>query len=255
MPHDVLAQTPDEPLLFRALRIARRRAVWAVMVFTVVLASTTAFALYLPNLFRASAVVLVERRLQDVLRPAATDEVESRLHVIKQEVLSRARLTELINRFNLYADLRNRGDMDAALEQVRRDIRVELTGPEQVSGRAKTVAFNLTFTGSSRTGVADVTNAIAAFYVAENQQMRSEEAARTTQFLLAQMKDAQAQLDQNDTQVKAYTNRHAGELPQQVEVNLATLERAARMMPSLRFIGSLSLSRSAIPESMIDLHG
>ena len=37
--------------------------------------------------------------------------------------------------------------MDTALEQVRRDIEMELTGPEQVSGRSKTVAFKLTVHG------------------------------------------------------------------------------------------------------------
>jgi polysaccharide biosynthesis transport protein len=212
--------------MLHALRLFRRRWVLAVVVFGVVLAAAAAFALSLPDLYRASAVVLVERRLQDAFVSAdGSDEVESRLLVIKQEVLSRARLTDLIKRFDLYPDLQVRGDMNAALEQVRRDIHVDLTSPEQVSGRGRTVAFNLTFTGSSPSGVSEVTNAIAAFYVAQNHQMRSEEAARTTQFLEAQMKDARAQLDQNETQVEAYTTRHAGELPQQVEVNLATLER------------------------------
>jgi uncharacterized protein involved in exopolysaccharide biosynthesis len=70
-----------------------------------------------------------------------------------------------------------------------------------------------------------VTNAIAAFYVAQNQQIRSEDAARITQFLGEQMRDARTQLEQNQAQVEAYTDRHAGELPQQVAVNLATLER------------------------------
>ena len=115
--------------------------------------------------------------------------------------------------------------METALEQVRRDIQIELTGPEQVNGRTKTVAFNLTFTGSARETVADVTNAIAAFYVAQNNQMRFQDAARATQFLKTQMENAKAQLDQNEKQVEAYTSRHVGELPQQVDVNLATLER------------------------------
>jgi polysaccharide biosynthesis transport protein len=225
LPYDTLLPTPDESFLLRALEILRRRAVPAVVVFATILASAVAFARYLPDLFRANAVVLVERQLSETfVRPAVGGELESRLHVIKQEVLSRARLTDLIRRFDLYAELRARGDIDTALEHLRRDIQVELTGPEQ-SGRAKTVAFNLTFTGSARDTVAEVTNAIAEFYVAQNSQMRSEEATRTTQFLKAQMEDAKAQLDQNERQVEAYTSRHVGELPQQVEVNLATLER------------------------------
>ena len=109
MPYDTPSPTPDEPFVLRALEILRRRAVLAFVVFTAILVSAVAFARYLPDLFRASAVVLVERQLPEtVVRPAVSGELESRLHVIKQEILSRARLTDLINRFDLYPDLRAR---------------------------------------------------------------------------------------------------------------------------------------------------
>jgi polysaccharide chain length determinant protein (PEP-CTERM system associated) len=216
---------PDEPFPLRALAILRRRAMLAFALFTLALVAGVAVAVTLPDLFRASAIVLVERQLpESVVRPAASGELESRLHVIRQEILSRARLTELINRYDLYPDVRHT-DMERAIEQVRRDIEIELTGPEQVSGRTKTVAFNLSFTGARRESVAEVTNAIAAFYVNQNTQMRSEEAARATQFLRTQIEAAKAQMDRDEQQVKAYTSRHVGELPQQVDVNLATLER------------------------------
>jgi polysaccharide biosynthesis transport protein len=225
MVYDSYPPAPEEPFALRALQILRRRAMLSFGVFAAVLVSTVAIALALPDLFRATAVVLVERQLpESVVRPAVSGELESRLHVIRQEILSRARLTELIRRFNLYPELRRR-DMDAAIDQVRRDIEIELTGPEQVSGRTKTVAFNLSFTGARRDTVAEVTNAIAAFYVQQNDQMRSDEAARTTQFLKSQIDSAKTELDRDEQQVKAFTSRHVGELPQQVDVNLATLER------------------------------
>jgi polysaccharide biosynthesis transport protein len=225
MAYDTPAAAPEEPFVIRAFDILRRRAMLAFGVFALVLVSSVAVALSLPDLFRATAVVLVERQLPEtVVRPAVSGELESRLHVIKQEILSRARLTDLIKRYDLYPELRER-DMESAIEQVRRDIEVELTGPEQVSGRTKTVAFNLSFTGAKREAVADATNTIAAFYVAQNSQMRSEEAARTTQFLKSQIESAKTQLDRDEQQVKVYTSRHVGELPQQVDVNLATLER------------------------------
>jgi succinoglycan biosynthesis transport protein ExoP len=251
MPYD--SPIPDEPVLLRALHMLRRRWVLAVVVFGSVLAAAMAFALSLPDLYRASAVVLVERRLQDAFVKAdGSDEVESRLLMIKQEVLSRARLTDLVTRFDLYPDLRVPGDMGAALEQVRRDIRLDRTGPEQVSSLGRTIAFNLTFTGSSPTSVAEVSNAVAAFYVAQNHQMRSEEAARATQFLEAQMKEVRAQLDQNENQVEAYTTRHAGELPQQVEVNLATLER---LNTQLRLNGEQQMRALDQRDKLFDARG
>jgi succinoglycan biosynthesis transport protein ExoP len=218
---------PNEPsLVLRTLDMLRRRAILAILVSAAVIASAVSFALYLPDLFRATAVLLVERPVPETfVRPAVSGELESRLHVIKQEILSRDRLTELITRFDLYPDLRNRAPMDAVLDQMRRDIEVELTGPEQVSGRKTTVSFRLSYTGRTGATVADVTNALAAFYVAQNERMRSQEATRTTEFLKSQLDGTRKQLDQHEHEMRVYTTAHPGELPQQVEVNLAALER------------------------------
>src|SRR5262245_17758957 len=105
MAYDHFAANREESFLLRTLEILRRRKTVAVTIFTAVLVCALSFARYLPDLFRATAVVLVERQLPETfVRPAVSGELESRLHVIKQETLSRARLTELITRFNLYPD-------------------------------------------------------------------------------------------------------------------------------------------------------
>ncbi len=87
------------------------------------------------------------------------------------------------------------------------------------------MAFKLNYAGRNRDTVADVTNAIAAFYVAQNDRMRSEEAAQTTQFLKAQLDDAKKALDREEQSIKSYNTRHVGQLPQQFELNLASLDR------------------------------
>jgi polysaccharide chain length determinant protein (PEP-CTERM system associated) len=222
----MLSPSNDESLAIRVLDIIRRRRIIAVFAFSTVLASALAFAHYLPDLFQSNAVVLVERQVSEsFVRPTVTGELDSRLHVIKQEILSRVRLTELIDRFNLYPELRQQQGMEAVIDQMRKDIQVELTGPEQVSSRTKTVAFQLTYTGRDRERVADVTNAMAAFYVAQNERMRSQEATQTTLFLKAQLDESKRALDKEEATMRVYTTTHIGELPQQVSVNLATLER------------------------------
>jgi polysaccharide chain length determinant protein (PEP-CTERM system associated) len=212
--------------MLRSLEILRRRKMVALVAFVTVLASAVTFALYLPNLYRATAVVLVERPVSEqFVRAAVSGELESRLHIIKQEILSRARLTHLITRHNLYPELRRGGQIDGALEQMRRDVHVEPTGPEMLSGKIKTVAFNLSYTGETPRTVSAVTNEIAAFYVAENDAMRSGDAEKTSQFLKSQLDEAKRQLDVQEGRLRAYTAAHNGELPQQVDMNLATLER------------------------------
>ena len=89
--------TTDESLLLQAGDILRRRRSTAIVVFTTVMVTCLSLAAFLPDLFRASSVVLVERQLPDaVVRSAPGGELESRLHVIQQEVLSRANLTSLV---------------------------------------------------------------------------------------------------------------------------------------------------------------
>jgi len=226
MIHDPLSPASEESVAVRAWLILFRRRTLAFVVFATVMASAISFAIYLPNLYQASALVLVERQVSEaVVKPSASGELESRLQIIKQEILSRSRLTELVERFNLYPNLRRRGGLEAVLDQSRRDIQVDLTGPEQVNGRTKTVAFRLSYTGEARETVADVTNAIAAFYVAQNDRMRSEEATRTAEFLKGQLIEAKKQLAHHEDNVRSFTSRHVGELPQQTGVNLATLTR------------------------------
>jgi polysaccharide chain length determinant protein (PEP-CTERM system associated) len=63
------------------------------------------------------------------------------------------------------------------------------------------------------------------FYVAQNDHIRVQEATRTTEFLKEQLAATRKQLDRQESEMGSYTSSHPGQLPQQVEVNLAALER------------------------------
>lgn len=226
MSRDTLSPQSEESIAVRAFGIIRRRRLLAFTAFATVLTAAVTFALYLPDLYRASAIVLIERPLSEsFVRPAVSGEIESRLHVIKQEILSRDRLTALINRFGLYPELRKKTSFEDVLNQARNDIEVDPNGPEQVSGRSKTVTFTLSYTGNSRESVAEVTNAITSFYVQQNDLMRSEEAQRTTLFLKEQVDEAKQNLNRQEQSLRSYTSTHQSELPQAVSLNVATLQR------------------------------
>ncbi len=226
MARDILSASNERSLASRATDIFRRRKIVVLLVFAAVVAAAVSFALYLPDLYRTSATVLVERPVpESYVRSAVGGEVESRMHVIKQEVLSRARLTELIERFNLYPELRQRESMDTVLDQMRHDIEIEPNGPEQLSGRKTTVSFKLSYTGARDDAVAEVTNALAAFYVKRNEGIRSQDATRLTEFLKAQLDATKKQMERDEGAMRAYTSQHPGELPSQVDLNLHSLDR------------------------------
>ena len=205
-----------------------RRKWLALLTFLPLATIVVCVVVFLPHLYQSTAIVLVERQQvpEDFVRSTVTSAVETRLQTITQEILSRSRLEQLISRFGLYPDLRRRVSPEELIERMRKDIQLDLRSAE-VKGteRRATIAFALRYRGSDPQTVAVVTNTLASFYIEENLKVRERQAASTSEFLRIQLEQVKAKLDQQEKQVSEFKKRYAGELPQENEVNLATLER------------------------------
>lgn len=159
-----------------------RRKWLAILVFATVFLAAVSLVLGLPTLYRATAVVLVqqEQLLSSSTRAPMPGEMEQRLQSVSEEILSRARLQELITRFDLYPTLRKRGDPEAVIERMRRDIQLERKESDTRNDRSTMVAFTLSYQGWDPETVVQVTNTLASFYVGENESLRRRLAANTT---------------------------------------------------------------------------
>lgn len=202
-----------------------RRKWLAILVFALPFAAASSFLLSLPNLYRSTATVLVEPQQvpEAFVRPTVTSELETRLQTISQEILSRSRLEGLISRFGLYSDLRNQKSNEEVIGRMRRDVQLEIKSTE-VKGRSATVAFALTYRGRDPHTVALVTNTLASFFIEGNVKAREQQASGTTEFLRSQMDATKRRLDEQERWVSEFKGRYLGELPQQMQANLATLE-------------------------------
>ena len=221
-----MPQQREESIVDTVLAIWARRRFVAVVAFLTVLAGGLTVTLSLPAMYRSTASVLVQREeLRDSLvRPGLTSELEARLRTIGQEALSRARLETLLERFDLYHTLRTRSTTEEAVEQLRRDIGLELTSAEVANGRS-TIAFTLSFRGRDPDTVAQVTNSLAQFYVDENLKIRARQARGAAQLLARQVEETKQRLDEQERRVGDFKRRYIGELPEQVTANLSTLQR------------------------------
>src|SRR5438093_3021247 len=110
------------------LDIWSRRQWLAVVVFALMLAGTATVATFLPDIYRSTATVLVERHQipEAFVRSSITGELETRLQTISQEILSRAKLEDLITRLALYPEWKDRMPVEAVVEHMRHDIQLEL---------------------------------------------------------------------------------------------------------------------------------
>lgn len=209
------------------LAVWARRKWLAMLAFAAPMSAALSLIAFLPNIYSSTATVVVDRQQipETFVQSTVTSALETRLHTISQEVLSRARIEALIDRFGLYKDLRMRVPFEEIIERTRRDIKLELKRVEARGQREATVAFAVTYQGHDPRTVANVANALASFYVEENVKVRERQAMGTAEFLRVQLAETKKRLDEQEQQVSAFKRRHLGELPQQMDTNLATLER------------------------------
>jgi polysaccharide biosynthesis transport protein len=220
--------TPTPQNFDLALDAWSRRKWLALLVFLAVAGAAVTVAVSLPNLYRAAATVLVERQQvsEAFVRPSVTAELETRLQTIREDVMSRSRLSELIGRLGLYPELRPKVPLEALVARMRRDIELELKGVDSMmSGRTSTISFTISYGGRDPETVAKAANALAEMYVQGNTKIREGQATRTAEFLKAQLADVKKDLDTYDRRADDFRLSHIGELPQQVDTNLASLER------------------------------
>ena len=200
-------------------RIVARR--WPILgaSFVVVLAPIQAGITVLPELFQSTATVMIEDQQipPGMVRPTVTTGLETRLQSINQEILTRSKLGELIERFDLYRPLRAGG---ASIEQLAARMRGDIWIGMEGRGR---VAFTISYRGDDPQKVAEVTNMLASMYVEQNLEMRSRQASSTSEFFKSQLAEMKTRLEEIERRVGAFKSTHAGELPHQQEGNLATL--------------------------------
>jgi succinoglycan biosynthesis transport protein ExoP len=211
------------PQPFEHLAEVWRRRKWlALAIFTLAAATGGTVAFSLPSIYRATATVIVEQSRNG---GAIAGEVESRLQLIRQEILSRARLEAVISSLRLYPVLRRSAPMEAAVNQMRRDIQTESKLQPQPNGIGATIAFAISYRGTDPEVVAKVANALASFYVEQDRQIRERQTSGTVRLLKAQLDEVKSNLQQQEQSLGEFQEQNAGQLPHEAEANLANLER------------------------------
>jgi polysaccharide chain length determinant protein (PEP-CTERM system associated) len=209
------------------LEVLSRRKWLAILTFSGALSAVVGIVMFVPRLYQSTATMVIERQEipEELVKSTVTSAVETRLQTISEEILSRSRLESLINNFGLYPRLENQVPHEELIERLRGDIKIDLKRVERVGRDQAMVAFSISFIGADAQKVAVVTNALASFYIDENSKVRSRQAVGTAQFLRGQLEEMRRKLDMQEQRVSEFRDRYVGELPQQQEANMATLER------------------------------
>lgn len=185
------------------------------------LALTLTFTLViarLPNLYEATTTILVDPQQipEKYVSSAVTGDAGARLNIITQQVLSRTRLQDIINRFGLYVVERKSLSAEELVAKMRGDITIQV---KQGSG-SQLSTFTITFQGKDPFIVAAVANELATSFIHWNVDSREQQVASTKDFLTSELADAKQSLEQQEDKLRQFKMSHLGETPDQTVTNL-----------------------------------
>jgi polysaccharide chain length determinant protein (PEP-CTERM system associated) len=229
------------------LRILWRRRWFIVVPLVLISSATAAVAMFLPNRYRAStSIVIVPQRVpENFVRSTVTAELSERLNLISQQILSRTRLERIIQEFNLYEAERERLIMEDVIEQMRRDISLNVNANRNRDGAS---SFNVSFESPDARTAMRVTERLASLFVQENLEDRELLADQTNQFLQGQLEEARRRLLEHERKLQEFRQRNNGQLPEQVQSNLQMMQSAQMQLQNVVESGNRDRDRLLVLE-------
>jgi len=143
--------------------------------------------------------------------------------MIRNETYSTRYLSDMIERLNLYPELRKRTTFETVVNRVQRDISINQTSAATGNGGPSTLTFTLSYIGDDPQKVREVADALAAFYIQQNDDMRSKTASQIVSDAETTMKEQKRQYDEASSKYSSYLATHAGKLPEQIQMKAADL--------------------------------
>jgi polysaccharide chain length determinant protein (PEP-CTERM system associated) len=181
-----------------------------------VLASMAALYSVAPK-FKSSTLILVEaeKMPESFVAAVATEQVSRRLQTVRQEVLSRTRLETVIRELAPYGEV-GEVSLTAMVEWMRAGIEVTVKGGD---------AFVIDYVHGDPAMAQKVAHRLAQLFIDETVHSRKQQVGEAYEFLETELEEAKGELEKREEALRRYKERHMGTLPEQMNANLATLQR------------------------------
>jgi succinoglycan biosynthesis transport protein ExoP len=215
--------------------ILKRRKWSLILPAAILMLIAVAFALGLPPIYKSTATILIEEQdiPSDFVTTTVTSYAEQRLQTINQRIMSFSRLLEIIQRFDLYPEYKDKWTTEEIVEKMQEDTALEPISAEVIDRRtgrptSATIAFALSYEGKNPNTVLQVTNVLASLYLSENLQEREKQTKETAAFLESELDKIKTELTDLEARIAVFKKQHINELPEVMQLNLQSLDRLER---------------------------
>lgn len=169
----------------------------AIPPFVLLSAAGIAAAALLPTTYQSAAKILVEAQElpAELVSAPVTSLLDQRIAKIRQQVLSRGDLIELIERLDLYEEERRTKPLSGIVDEMREAIKVEaVTGNLGQTENANTIAFTLSYDYRDPAKAQAVVQNLVERFLEIDTSNTAEQAGTTVTFLQEQSGNLQRQI-------------------------------------------------------------
>lgn len=208
------------------LAIARRRW-WVFLLPALVIAGLgSILVMRLPAAYLATGTILIEGQQipEDLVRTTVGGSADERITVVRRLVMNRENLLAIVDKFQLFPEVRDSLTDSQKLDRIRSGITIEkLKNPGSRS--SNNVTFQVSYESSSAQTAYDVTRELVDLFLSENIRTRTERASETTEFLTREAGTLQVQLEGIEAKIAAYKRANADALPEHLKLHMDMLDR------------------------------
>ena len=242
------------------LGILRRRRGLIGLVFAVLFVIAAVVAMALPPVYRSTATILIKEQEipQEFVRSTVTSFADERIQVISQQVMTRSTLLDLVDKYGLYGNARQKETSEEILDRMRRDIKLtpisaEVTDRRSGSPVKSTIAFSLSYDSEVAANAQKIANELTTLYLNENVKNRQQKAAETTLFLDEELARVTEHISDSEQKLSAFKARNQGRTPDLSLSNQVSSERVnAEVQRIEREITFLEERKSALQGQLAD---
>ncbi|HEY0802986.1 MAG TPA: Wzz/FepE/Etk N-terminal domain-containing protein [Steroidobacteraceae bacterium] len=256
-------QAPARTINLReTLRGYWRRRVIFFVVAGIFAALTVALALLLPPTYMAGATILIEQQEipQELVRSAVTSFADQRVQVISQRVMTTQNLLGLIERYNLYPEMRLTKPREVLLLKMRQDIALKMISADVIDPRSgrptqATIAFNVSYKNHSPELALKVANDLTSLYLNENLTSRTQMAEQTSSFFSAEAARLQTRILELDKELSDFKQKNHDKLPDISQLNIQISERTElELRDAENRIGAMDSQRVLLEAQLVQIN-
>lgn len=210
-----------------------RRRLWIVgLSFILLTPLAVGVAYILPAVYSATARILVESQQipDDLARSTVTASAAERLELIRQRLMTRQNLIEIIEKNNLYQGYSELSLSDK-VDRMREDTifqSIEFDKSPRARGPASVAAFTISFNAPTPVLAATIANEFVTRALDLNLKQRTERATETVAFFRAEVMRISREIADLEAQVINFKGTNADALPETLQYRtgeLAELEK------------------------------